>query len=170
VLSPNQIAPKTYARPEKQVQSAGFLLYLCIINSMALLYAVAGAVSGKKGRILLQWACQYFDQVRIRTGHEEQPTKDWSRLQLAVLNNQACISNELCMHNQTEEQLNEMRHLLRVASRVLDNDVFNEFSLNLQFMLGGKLAAAAQGDTIGLKLLVPSAKDLITCYQNREPF
>jgi hypothetical protein len=110
---------------------------------MALLYAIAGAVSGEKGRILLECACAYFDQVKIRTDCEQLPSRHWSRLQLAVLNNRACIFNELCLHNRTEQELNEMKDRLQLASPVLDSDVLKVFSLNWRFMLRGKLAGAA---------------------------
>lgn len=111
---------------------------------MALLYALVGAISGEKGHLFLQCAECFLEQVQIRTMRDQQqPSRDWSRVHLAVLNNQACISNELCMHARAEGQLTEMNLRLQRASDVLDGEVLKQFSLNFQCMQRGKLAGAA---------------------------
>lgn len=112
---------------------------------MSLIFAIAGLMTGEKGNIFLQCAGSYLSQVKIRTeASEETPSKDWSRLQIAVLNNQICISNELCMHTQAKEQLLEMRQRLHGASVFLESHVLQDFVLNLQCLHGkGNLASAA---------------------------
>jgi hypothetical protein len=113
--------------------------------SMALIFAITGLVAGEKGNAFLQCAGSYLSQVKMRTDSDvETPSQDWSRLQIAVLNNQICISNELCMHTQAKEQIIEMRQRLHGASVFLESRVLQEFALNLQCLHGtGDLASAA---------------------------
>jgi hypothetical protein len=115
--------------------------------SMSLIYTIAGLVTGEKGRDFLHCADSYLGHVKVRTeapADDEQPSKDWCRLQIAVLNNQVCISNELCMHNEAKGHLFEMRQRISSAYHVMDMNILEEFALNLQCLLRtGDLASAA---------------------------
>lgn len=110
---------------------------------MALLYAMAGATTGERGFPLLQCAETYLSQVKQQTGVAEEPSKDWSRLQLAVLNNQAFISNELGQHNEAKMLLHEMGTHLHLSASVLDINVWQEFTLNFQCLKRTSHFAAA---------------------------
>jgi hypothetical protein len=115
---------------------------------MALIYTIAGVVTGEKGRDFLYCADSYLDHVRIRTegapAEDDKPSKDWCRLQIAVLNNQVCISNELCMHSEAKGRLFEMRQRISSAYNVMDMNILEEFALNLQCLLrNGDIASAA---------------------------
>lgn len=117
--------------------------------SMALIYTIAGLATGEKGRDFLQCADSYLGHVKLRTEQapgdcEKNPSKDWCRLQIAVLNNQVCISNELCMHKEAQGQLFEMQQRISSAYNVVDIYILEEFALNLQCLLrSGDLASAA---------------------------
>ena len=103
------------------------------MDSMALLCTLAGATSGERGLPLLQCANNYLRQVKQRTElSENEPSKDWLRLQLAVLNNQAFVLNELCQYKEAALQLAEMKSRLRLSASILDIGVWQEFTLNLQ--------------------------------------
>lgn len=123
----------------------GFALVLHY--SMALIYTIAGLVTGEKGHIFLHCAGSYLGHVKLRTeapADAQQPSKDWCRLQIAVLNNQVCISKELCLHSEAKGQLFEMRQRLSTASKVMDMSLLEEFALNFQCLLRtGDLASAA---------------------------
>lgn len=118
--------------------------------SMALLYAVSASVVGTNGSRLLHFAGMYLERVKKHLGGllekdgEELLNRDLSRLQLAILNNQAYISNELCRHAQAKEQLNEMKTKLSKVGTILDGRTLEEFILNHQCLDGrGYLAASA---------------------------
>jgi hypothetical protein len=112
---------------------------------MSLIFAITGIMAGVNGTAFLQCAGSYLNQVKIRTDSSDAtPSQDWSRLQIAVLNNQICISSELCMHTQAKKQIIEMRQRLLQASVFLESHVLEEFTLNLQCLHGtGDLALAA---------------------------
>lgn len=114
-------------------------------TSMSLLYVIAGVVSGEKGHVLLHCAGIFLAQVKKRIElAEKTPSRDWARLQIAVLNNQIFVSNELCLHDQAKEQVTEMTKRLCGASKVLDVTVWQEFALNLQCLnRTGTVALAA---------------------------
>ena len=114
---------------------------------MALIYTIAGVVTGEQGRDFLHCADSYLGYVKLRTdagGDDDKSSKDWCRLQIAVLNNQVCISNELCMYTEAKEQLFEMRQRVSSAYNLMDRFILEEFALNLQCLLKtGDLATAA---------------------------
>lgn len=119
---------------------------------MALIYSIAGLVTGERGREFLHCAEVYLSHVKTRTevsrnpssSKGDSPSKDWCRLQIAVLNNQICIANELCLYGQLNERLEEMGERMTGASNLMDSKILREFALNLQCLLHtGDVAAAA---------------------------
>jgi hypothetical protein len=96
---------------------------------------------GEKGYSLLEQAYQLFEKVQFRIDVET-PSRDWSLLQLAVLNNQACIHHELSRSESLELYLERLGDSLN-DSVVKDGKHWLEFFLNYVFLRGRMFAPAA---------------------------
>jgi hypothetical protein len=96
---------------------------------------------GEKGYSLLEQAYQLFEKVQFRIDAET-PSRDWSLLQLAVLNNQACIHHELSRIEPLDLYLERLGDSLN-DSVVKDGKHWLEFFLNYVFLRGRMFAPAA---------------------------
>jgi hypothetical protein len=101
-----------------------------------------GTRLGEKGHLLLKRAYHLFEKVQLRIDAEE-PSKHWSTLQLAVLNNQACIYHDFSMLPETLAKLEKLANTLFSAPILHNGPDWENFYLTLQILSRYEVAAAA---------------------------
>ena len=109
--------------------------------NLALCCSLIGTRLGEKGILLLRTAFDLYQKVQRRIDREP-PSKHWSILQMAVINNQACIYRDFGMREGEEERLEKLAIALLKScdSKGVDWD---GFFLNLQILGRSSLASAA---------------------------
>jgi hypothetical protein len=101
-----------------------------------------GTRLGEKGHILLERAYHLFEKVQLRIDSAK-PSKHWSTVQLAVLNNQACICHDFSMLPETLDKLDKLANTLFSAPILHIESDWKHFYLTLQLLSRGQIAAAA---------------------------
>jgi hypothetical protein len=96
----------------------------------------------EKGHILLERAYRLFEKVQLRIDAAE-PSKHWSTLQLAVLNNQACICHDFSMLPETLDKLDKLASTLFSAPILHNGPDRENFDLTLQILSRVQVAVAA---------------------------
>ena len=117
-------------------------LYFFTFVSLAIVCTMFGTRLGEKGRTLLERAFHLFEKVQLRIDAEPL-TKNWMMLQLAVLNNQACIFHDFSMYPETLDRLDKLAKNLFNASESLTGSDWRNFYLTVQILSAREMAAAA---------------------------
>jgi hypothetical protein len=110
--------------------------------SLGIVSALLGSPVGETGLLLLKQSLQLFERVQSKVDREPL-SKDWSMLQLSVLNNQACVLSDLCMHDQILERLVKMGITLTKAYDELEPSDMELFRWTIQMFLDDMYAPAA---------------------------
>lgn len=109
--------------------------------NLGIVSALMGSAVGT-GSALLKQSLELLQRVKCRVDPEP-ISKHWSMLQLAVLNNQACILNDLSMNNDLVARLVQMGLTLTKASKVLDPVDQELFQWTVLKFVEDRFAAAA---------------------------
>ena len=112
----------------------------CIWYNLALCANVLGSRLGDRGRSLLDFAFDLYHKVQMRIDCEPS-TKHWDLLQMAVLNNQACIYHDFARHDELTTCLEELGSFV-LKSRSVEDAYKRSFVLSLE-ILGNTMAAAS---------------------------
>jgi len=110
--------------------------------NLALVCNIMGARLGEKGHNLLTLASQLFRKVQARIS-KEQPSRDWTLLQMTVANNLACIYQELGMKEDSDKCLGKLGETLSSFSALLSGNPWDAFFLNCLILSGINYAPAA---------------------------
>jgi hypothetical protein len=108
--------------------------------NLALCCSLLGTRLGERGVTLLNSAFDLYQKVQRRVDSEP-PSRHWKIMQMALMNNQACIYYDLSMREATAECLERLARTLLTAPDMQGEDR-KGFFLNLQ-ILGGHVNAAA---------------------------
>ena len=96
------------------------------------------------GRLFLQRGFELLESVRCRVEAEGSISGHWWKLNLAVLNNQACIYHECSMPDEVSQYLEKIRQELNSASSSdMDYHEWAIYQMNLQILSRDKGAGAA---------------------------
>jgi hypothetical protein len=121
--------------------SCGYVWAICY--NLALVCNLMGTRLGEKGYSLLGRAFELLQKVQYRI-NAEPPSQDWSFLQMAVINNQACIYRELAMMDALHESLGKLGEKLSCHSNsVIGKDHRDTFYFNFVILSGQNFAPAA---------------------------
>lgn len=110
--------------------------------NLALVCNIMGARLGEKGHNLLTLASKLFRKVQVRIC-KEQPSRDWTLLQMTVANNLACIYQELGMKEDSDKCLGKLGETLSSFSALLSGNPWDAFFLNCLILSGLNYAPAA---------------------------
>jgi hypothetical protein len=108
--------------------------------NLALCCSLLGTRLGERGLTLLKSAFDLYQKVQHRVDSEP-PSRHWKIMQMALMNNQACIYYDLAMREATTECLERLARTLLTATDMQGEDR-KGFFLNLQ-ILGGHVNAPA---------------------------
>ena len=109
--------------------------------NLALCCGLLGTRLGERGQTLLNTAFDLYERVQRRIDNEP-PSKQWNILQMAVLNNQACIYQDFAMGDATYTCLERLAMTMRQSPSVQGSER-EAFLLNLQILGSHSVAAAA---------------------------
>lgn len=113
--------------------------------NLALVCNLMGTRLGEKGHSLLSKAFALLQKVQYRINSEPQ-SQDWSFLQMAVMNNQACIYRELAMIDALRESLGKMGATLsgcQSSESAIGKHYRDTFYFNFVILSGQTFAPAA---------------------------
>eukprot|EP00980_Cylindrotheca_fusiformis_P007319 scaffold1525_cov142-Cylindrotheca_fusiformis.AAC.119 len=110
--------------------------------NLALVSNLMGTRLGEKGYGLLARAFELLQKVQYRINSESR-TRDWSFLQMAVINNQACIYRELAMMDALYESLGKLQQTLSCQSKTIGKHYHDTFYFNFVVLSGQTFAPAA---------------------------
>jgi hypothetical protein len=111
--------------------------------NLALVSNLMGTRLGEKGYGLLARAFELLEKVQYRIDTESR-TRDWSFLQMAVINNQACIYRELAMMDALYESLGKLGETLSCQSKAMIGKRHHDtFYFNYVVLSGQTFAPAA---------------------------
>lgn len=110
--------------------------------NLALVCNIMGTRLGEKGHQLLGRASHLFSKVQARIS-QEQPSRDWTLLQMAVANNLACIYQELGQKEDSDKYLGTLDDALSSNSACLSGNPWDTFFLNSLILRGNHYAPAA---------------------------
>ena len=108
--------------------------------NLAICCSLIGTRLGEKGERLLKIAFELYKKVQ-HSIQSESPSRHRSILQMAIMNNQACIFRDFAMHEKATTCLQKLTYALFVATDMHVDD-WKTFSLNLQ-ILGAHVNAGA---------------------------
>ena len=111
----------------------------CVWFNLALCANVLGSRLGDRGRSLLEVAFDLYHKVQKRIDCEPS-SKHWDLLQMAVLNNRACIYRDMALHDELNICLDELGAVVHSASSVED---FHKWSFVLNVEILGNTTTAA---------------------------
>lgn len=109
--------------------------------NLGIVSALMGSAVGHGNDLLMQ-SLELLQRVKCRVDPEPL-SKHWSMLQLSVLNNQACILNDLSMSDDLVARLVQMGLTLTKASKVLDPVDQELFQWTVLKLVEERYAAAA---------------------------
>jgi hypothetical protein len=111
--------------------------------NLAFAYILLGARRGgeQEGQRLLTQAYTLLRRVQLRVDAEP-PSKSWSFLQMAVANNQICLTHELEMLDEWSNSLERLASFLN-KPQVIEKQDWDRFSLTLVILNAFGLAPAA---------------------------
>jgi hypothetical protein len=109
--------------------------------NLGLCCSLLGTRLGDRGYSLLRKAFDLYLKVQRRIDNEP-PSMHWNVLQMAVMNNQACIYHDFCMREARSECLDKLAMAL-VTTPGMKGEDRKRFFLNLQILGGGHIAPAA---------------------------
>lgn len=111
--------------------------------NLALVSNLMGTRLGEKGYGLLARAFELLQRVQYRI-NAEPSSQDWSFLQMAVINNQACIYRELAMMDDLYESLGKLEKTLSCSSEsIIGKQHRDNFYFNFVILSGQTFAPAA---------------------------
>lgn len=110
--------------------------------NLALVSNLMGTRLGEKGYGLLARAFELLQKVQFRINSESR-TRDWSFLQMAVINNQACIYRELAMMEALYASLGKLQETLSCESKTIGKHYHDTFYFNFVVLSGQTFAPAA---------------------------
>jgi hypothetical protein len=110
--------------------------------NLALVCNIMGIRLGEKGHQLLWRASHLFRKVQNRIS-QEQPSRDWTLLQMAVANNLACIYQELGRKEDSDKYLGTLDDTLSSHSACLSGNPWDAFFLNCLILRANHYAPAA---------------------------
>ena len=110
--------------------------------NLALVCNILACRFGERGHGLLRHAFNLLQRVQRRLDAEV-PTKDWSFLQMAVMNNQACICQELTMIDASTDCLERLFDTLNMSPLTKGGRDWEMFLLNIIILNGSVFAPAA---------------------------
>ncbi|CAJ1946272.1 unnamed protein product [Cylindrotheca closterium] len=111
--------------------------------NLALVSNLMGTRLGEKGYNLLGKAFDLLQKVQTRI-NSESATCDWSFLQMAIINNQACIYRELAMMDALHQSLDKLSESLSCQSTsVVGKQHRDTFYFNFVVLSGQTFAPAA---------------------------
>jgi hypothetical protein len=109
--------------------------------NLALCCSLLGTRLGDRGYGLLRTAFDLYLKVQRRIDNEP-ASMHWNVLQMAVMNNQACIYHDFAMREATTECLDKLATTLLTTPDLKGEDR-KSFFLNLQILSGHHIAPAA---------------------------
>lgn len=109
--------------------------------NLALCCSLLGTRLGDRGYGLLRTAFDLYLKVQRRIDNEP-PSMHWNVLQMAVMNNQACVYHDFAMREAKGECLDKLATTLLTTPDLKGEDR-KSFFLNLQILKGHNIAAAA---------------------------
>jgi hypothetical protein len=104
---------------------------------------VIGTRLGERGRKLLETAFHLYSRVQRRI-YSEPSSKHWDLLQMAAINNQACIYHDYGMEAKTRECLEQLASIVLESINFESEDKTRAFfPFNLQILGTVSVASAA---------------------------
>lgn len=124
-----------------RLDSSGYAWVICY--NLALVSNLMGTRLGEKGYGLLAKAFELLQSVQDRI-NAEPFSQDWPFLQMAVINNQACIYRELAMMDALYDSLGKMeRTLSNNSDTIVGKKHRDAFYFNFVILSGQTFAPAA---------------------------
>jgi hypothetical protein len=111
--------------------------------NLAICCSVIGTRLGERGRKLLETAFHLYSRVQRRI-YSEPSSKHWDLLQMAAINNQACIYHDYGMEAKTRECLEQLASIVLESINFESEDKTRAFfPFNLQILGTVSVASAA---------------------------
>lgn len=107
--------------------------------NLALCSCIIGSRLGEKGKRLLEVSFEMYTKVQRRI-ESEPSSKHWDLLQMAVLNNLACIYRDAGKQDNMHRCLNELGRVVLLGSPTVEDSLKTSFRLSLQ-ILGNSVVA-----------------------------